>query len=82
MDKKEFRLLIKHCFLKGKNIVEAKTRPDAEFPDTALGKSTIKDRYAKFRSGEMSTEDGEHIGRPKEVITDENNFKNPQNDFE
>ncbi|KAF7266923.1 hypothetical protein GWI33_019849 [Rhynchophorus ferrugineus] len=35
MDKKEFRVLIKYCFLKGKNIVEAKTWLDAEFPDIA-----------------------------------------------
>ncbi|KAF7264106.1 hypothetical protein GWI33_000637, partial [Rhynchophorus ferrugineus] len=41
MDK--FRVLIKYCFLKGKNIVETKTCLDAEFPDTGPGKSTIKD---------------------------------------
>ncbi|KAF7275564.1 hypothetical protein GWI33_011591, partial [Rhynchophorus ferrugineus] len=66
MDKKEFRVLIKYCFLKGKNTVEAKTWLDGEFPDTAPGKLTIKDWYAKFRRGEMSTEDGERSGRPKE----------------
>ncbi|KAF7279235.1 hypothetical protein GWI33_007502 [Rhynchophorus ferrugineus] len=57
IDKKEFRVLIKYCFLKRKNTFEAKTWLDAEFPDTATGKSTIKDWYAKFRYGEMSTED-------------------------
>ncbi|KAF7275621.1 hypothetical protein GWI33_011490 [Rhynchophorus ferrugineus] len=72
MDKKEIRVLIKYCFLKGKNTVEAKTWLDAEFPHTAPGKPTIKDWYAKFRRGEMSTEDGECSGRPKEVVTDEN----------
>ena len=41
------------------------------------GKSTIKDWYAKFRRGEMSTEDGERSRRPKEVVTDENIKKNP-----
>ncbi|KAF7281320.1 hypothetical protein GWI33_004811 [Rhynchophorus ferrugineus] len=59
MDKKKLRVLIKYCFLKGKNIVEAKTWFDAEFPDTARGKSTIKDWYAKFTHREMSTEDGQ-----------------------
>ncbi|KAF7279369.1 hypothetical protein GWI33_007312 [Rhynchophorus ferrugineus] len=78
MDKKELRVLIKYCFLKGKNIVEAKTWVDAEFPDTTPGKSTIKDWYAKFMRDEMSSEDGE---RPKEVVTDEN-IKYSQNDFE
>ncbi|KAF7273574.1 hypothetical protein GWI33_013717 [Rhynchophorus ferrugineus] len=72
MDKKEFRVLTKYWFLKGKNTVEAETWLDAEFPDTTPGTSTIKDGYAKFRRGEMSTEDGERSGRPKEVVTDEN----------
>ncbi|KAF7280308.1 hypothetical protein GWI33_006220 [Rhynchophorus ferrugineus] len=58
MDKEEFLVLIKYCFLKRKNTVEAKTWLDAEFPGTAPGKSTIKDWYAKFKRGEMSTEDG------------------------
>ncbi|KAF7265654.1 hypothetical protein GWI33_020948 [Rhynchophorus ferrugineus] len=71
MDKKEFRLLIKYCFLKGKNTVEAKTCLDSEFPNTAPGKSTIKVCYAQFRRGEMNTEDGERSGRPKWVVTDE-----------
>ncbi|KAF7277769.1 hypothetical protein GWI33_009190 [Rhynchophorus ferrugineus] len=57
MDKKEFRVMIKYCFLKGKNTVEAKTWLDAKYPDTALRKSTIKDWYAKFGRGEMITED-------------------------
>ncbi|KAF7280088.1 hypothetical protein GWI33_006419 [Rhynchophorus ferrugineus] len=57
MNKKEFRLLLKYCFLKGKNIIEAKIWLETEFPDTAPGNSTIKDCYAKFRRCEMSTED-------------------------
>ncbi|KAF7286935.1 hypothetical protein GWI33_003201 [Rhynchophorus ferrugineus] len=40
MDKKQFCLLIKYCFLKGKNTVEAETWLDAEFPDAAPGKPT------------------------------------------
>ena len=69
MDQNEFRVLIKYCFLKGKKSVEAKTWLDNEFPDTVPGKLTMKDWYAKFRRGEMSTEDGERSGRPKEVAT-------------
>lgn len=72
MEKKEFRVLIKYCFLKGKNTVEAKAWLDKEFPGSAPGKSTIIDWYAKFKRGEMSTEDGERSGRPKEAVTDEN----------
>ncbi|KAF7282537.1 hypothetical protein GWI33_002571 [Rhynchophorus ferrugineus] len=70
MDKKEFSVLIKYCFLKGKNTVEAKTWLDAMFPDTAPGKSTIKDWYAKFRRGEMNIEEGECSGHPKEGKND------------
>ncbi|KAF7265277.1 hypothetical protein GWI33_021270 [Rhynchophorus ferrugineus] len=45
MDEKKFRVLIKYCFLKGKNTIEARTWLDAEFPDSGPGKSTIKDCY-------------------------------------
>ncbi|KAF7272296.1 hypothetical protein GWI33_014920 [Rhynchophorus ferrugineus] len=65
MDKKEFRVLIKYCFLKGKIQLKQKF-------GTAPGKSTIKDWYAKFRLGEMNTEDGERSGHPKEVAAEEN----------
>ncbi|KAF7277765.1 hypothetical protein GWI33_009187 [Rhynchophorus ferrugineus] len=41
MNKKEFRVLIKYCCLKGNNIVEAKNW--LEFADTAPGNSIIKD---------------------------------------
>ncbi|KAF7273339.1 hypothetical protein GWI33_013948 [Rhynchophorus ferrugineus] len=70
MDKKEFRVLIKYCFLKGKDTVEGKIWLDAEIPNTALGKSTIKDEYAKLRHGEMNTDDGKRSGRPKKVVAD------------
>ena len=43
MDKKEFRVLIKHCFLaKKKNSVEAKAWFDKHYSDSALGKSTVE----------------------------------------
>ncbi|KAF7286346.1 hypothetical protein GWI33_005786 [Rhynchophorus ferrugineus] len=72
MDKTEFYVLIKHFFLNGKNTVEANSWFDSEFPNTAPGISTIKDWYAKYRRSEMSTEDGERSGLPKEVVTEEN----------
>ncbi|KAF7263419.1 hypothetical protein GWI33_002371 [Rhynchophorus ferrugineus] len=58
MDKKEFRVLIKYCVLKGKNTVEANTWLDAEFPDTVPRKSTVKYWYAKFK---ISNERVHHI---------------------
>ena len=52
--------------------METKTWLDNEFPDSAPGKSTIIDWYAKFKRGEMCTKDGERSKLPKEVVTDEN----------
>ncbi|KAF7273436.1 hypothetical protein GWI33_013856 [Rhynchophorus ferrugineus] len=51
MDKMEFLVLIIYCFLRGKNTVEVKTWLDAELPDTAPGKSTIKDWVAQVHEG-------------------------------
>ncbi|KAF7280337.1 hypothetical protein GWI33_006152 [Rhynchophorus ferrugineus] len=65
MDKKEFRVLIKYCFLKGKNKVEAQTWLDVEFPDTAPENQPSKIGYAKFKRGEISTDDSERSECPK-----------------
>lgn len=72
MDKQEFRVLIKHCFLAKKNTVETKDWLDKHYPDSAPGKSTVEKWFAKFKRGEMSTEDDARSGRPKEAVTDEN----------
>ena len=51
---KQFRVLIKHCFLMGKNTVEAKQWLDKRYGDPAPGKSTI-DWYAEFKRGRTNT---------------------------
>ncbi|KAF7267974.1 hypothetical protein GWI33_018850 [Rhynchophorus ferrugineus] len=79
MDKKRFRVLIKYCFLKRKNTVEAKTWLDAKIPGTIPGKSTTKDWYAKFRRGKMNTEDA--MDAQKGLLPTKT-FKNLQNGFE
>ena len=43
MDKQEFRVLIKHCFLMGKNTVEEKQWLDKRYGDSAPEKTTIID---------------------------------------
>ena len=68
MDKKEFRVLIKHCFLIRKNIVEAKQWFDKRYADSAPGKSTIIDWYAEFKRGCTNTDDAERSGRPKSAV--------------
>ena len=56
MDKNEFRVLIKHCFLVGKNTVRAKQWLDKRYGDSAPGKSTIIDWYAEFKRGRTNTD--------------------------
>ena len=68
MDKKEFRVLIIHCFLMGKNTVEAKQWLDKRYGYSAPGKSTIIDCYAEFKRGRTNTVDTERFGRPKSAV--------------
>ena len=68
MDQKEFRLLIKHSFLMGKNTVEAKQWLDKRYGDSAPGKSTIIDWYAELKRGRTNIDDAERSGRPKSVV--------------
>ena len=72
MDNKEFRVLIKHCFLMGKNTVEAKQWLYKRYEDSSTGKSTIIDSYAKFKRGHRNTDDAERSGRPKSAVIPEN----------
>lgn len=68
MEKSEFRVLFKHCFLMGKNTVQAKAWLDKCYPDSAPPKSTIEYWFAEFRRGRTSTDDAERSGRPKEAV--------------
>ena len=72
MDKKEFRVLKKHCFLAKKNSVEAKLWLDKYYTDSAPLKSTIERRFEKIKRGEVNTEDDSFSGRPKKAVTNEN----------
>ena len=65
-------MLIKHCFLAQKNTVGAKVWLDKHYSDSAPGKSTVEKWFAKFKRGEMNTEDDARSGRPREAVTDEN----------
>jgi hypothetical protein len=72
MDKKEFRVLLKHCFLAKKNTVEAKVWLDKHCLDSAPAKSTVAKWFAKLKLGEMCIEGDAHSGRLKEAVSDEN----------
>lgn len=72
MDSKQFRVLIYHCFLMGKNTVTAKAWLDKCYPDSAPSKATVERWFAEFKRGRKDTEDAERSGRPKEVVIPEN----------
>ena len=55
LNKKEFRVFIKHCFLMGKNTVKAVQWLDKRYGDSAPGKLTIIDWYAEFKRGRTNT---------------------------
>ena len=56
MNKKEFRVLIKH-FFNGKNMFETKQWLDKRYGNFAPGKSTIIDWYPEFKCGRTNTID-------------------------
>ena len=72
MDKNEFRVLIKHCYLMGKNTVQAQQWLEKCYPDCAPSKTTICRWYADFKRGCTDTNDAERSGRPNEAVTPEN----------
>ena len=75
MDHKEFRVLIKHCFLIGKNAKEAKEWLDKHYPDSAPGKSTVCDWYNELKRGRSDLNDAQRSGRPKSAVNEENVMK-------
>lgn len=68
MDNREFRVLIKHCFLMGKNTVDAKKWFDEYYGEFAPAKSTICSWYAEFKRGRLCTEDAPRPGRRKDAV--------------
>ena len=68
MDKKEIRVLIKYCFLMGKNTIEAKQCLDKRYGDSAPGKLTIIDWYAEYKRGRTNTDNAGRSGRPKSAV--------------
>ena len=72
MDKNEFRVLIKHCYLMGKNTVPVQQWLEKCYADCAPSKTTICRWYADFKRGRTDTNDAERLGRPNEAVTPEN----------
>ena len=75
MNQNEFCVLIKHCFLMGKNTVQAQQWLEKCYRENSPSKTTICRWYADFKRGQTNTEDAERPGRPTEVATPENTKK-------
>ena len=75
MNQNELRVLIKHCFLMGKNIVQAQQWLEKCYWENSPLKTTICRLYADFKRGRTNTEDAERPGRPAEVAMPENTKK-------
>ena len=56
----------------GINTIEAKERLHKRYWDSAPGKSTSIDWYAKFKRGCTNTDNAEHFGRPRSAGVPEN----------
>ena len=61
MGKSEFCVL-KHCFLMGKNTVQARQWLDKCYSDSAPSETTVKRWYADFKCGRTDTNDPERSG--------------------
>jgi len=72
MEKTEFCVLIKHCFLMGKNIAQAQQWLEKRYKKSAPSKTTICRWFAEFKRGRTDTNDAERFGRPNEAVTPEN----------
>jgi len=72
MEKSEFRVLIKHCFLMGKNTVQTKQWLDKCYPDSAPSRQMVEKWFGDFKRGRTNTDDAERSGRPNSAVTEEN----------
>uniref|UniRef100_A0A1B0G5T2 Uncharacterized protein n=1 Tax=Glossina morsitans morsitans TaxID=37546 RepID=A0A1B0G5T2_GLOMM len=71
MEKSEFRVLIKHCFLMGKNTVQAKQWLDKCYLDSAPSRQMVEKWFADFKRGRTNTDDAERCGRPNSAVVPE-----------
>jgi len=72
MDSKQFRVLIYHCYLMGKNTVKAKEWLDKCYKESAPSRQMVEKWFADFKRGRTETDDAPRFGRPAEVVTPEN----------
>lgn len=65
MDNTEFRVLIKHYFLRKKTAKETKEKLDKYYGESAPSKSMVCKWFSDFKNGRTSAIDEPRSGRPK-----------------
>ena len=73
MEKSEFRVLIKHCFLMGKKTtVQAKQWLDKSYSDSAPSETMVNRWYTDFKCSHTDTNDTECSGHTNLTVVLEN----------
>ena len=71
MEKSEFRVLIKHYFLRRKSIKETEEKLAKYYKESAPSHGMVHKWFTEFRCGRISTSDAGRPCRPKEVTSQE-----------
>ena len=69
MSKREFRVLIKHYFLRGKTLSETKAKLNKYYLDSAPSYGIVQKWFNEVRCGRTSTENTTSPGRTNEITT-------------
>ena len=75
MEKFEFRVLIKRCFVMGKYTVQAKKSLDKCYSDSAPSEKMVKRWYTDFKRSNTATNDAERSGHSNSAVVPENTKK-------
>ena len=81
IEKSEFCVLIKHCFLMGKNTVQAKQWLDKCYSDSDPSETMVKRWYADLKHSHTDTNDAEWSGCPNLAVDLKNTKKTSTNLF-
>ena len=71
MEKSEFRVLIKHYFLRGKSMKVTEEKLAKYYKESAPSHGMFHKWLTKFRCGSIRTSDADRSGHPKEVTSQE-----------
>ena len=69
MEKSEFRVVIKHYFLRGKSLSEIKAKLDKYYSDFAPSYELVQKWFTEFRCHRTSTEAIPSPGCPNDITT-------------